>query len=262
MFPTSVILAQPLLSVEMWSALGSLPQLLQCRVLVEAAKAAGCKHDPAGSPLRCMQRGKPYFDPECRRMQARFRNAMKTGPQHVRVLARQFYTTSRRRCRQHRQWQTQLSFATCVALTSASGRSSMSIASGALPAALARYAAWDTFHHNICAPPAVLQPPMNPSRSTYSPSPALEAAITQQEIELALPKLLNGKAVGGAGRPAELLENRADRVSMDVGSRDKVWILGPLRWLHQPLLPCCGIAALHLMGACHSHSQRGLHPCW
>ena len=43
------------------------------KVLIHAAKAAGCKHVDGGRPSRGMRRDKPYFDHKCRRMRAQFR---------------------------------------------------------------------------------------------------------------------------------------------------------------------------------------------
>ena len=75
-------------------------------VLIDAARAAGCKHVSGSRPSRGMRRDKPYFDQECRRMRAQFRYAMRHDPESVRILARRFSTTIRRKCRQHRQQQT------------------------------------------------------------------------------------------------------------------------------------------------------------
>ena len=75
-------------------------------ILIDAAKAAGCKHADGGRPSRGVRRDKPYIDKECRSMRAQFRYAMRLDPESVRVLARRFSTTIRRKCRQYRQRQT------------------------------------------------------------------------------------------------------------------------------------------------------------
>ena len=79
-----------------------------------------------------------------------------------------------------------------------------------------------------CPPMVSLRPPVSPCPSNPPPCEALDAAISQQEVEFALPKLSNGKATGRAGWPAELLRYAAQCVTMDNGSRQKVWILAPL----------------------------------
>ena len=70
----------------------------------------------------------------------------------------------------------------------------------------------------------------------------------KQEGELALPMLSNGKAVGGAGWPAKLLQYSAQYVIMDDGDRHKVRILGlPLTRL---------LTAFVLVHCCPSFPQR------
>ena len=86
-------------------------------ILVESAQAAGCKHETGSRPPRHQRRNKPYFDHECRQMRAQFRFAMRHDPEHVKVLARRFSFTIRRKCRQYRQRQTLLFFAICAAIT-------------------------------------------------------------------------------------------------------------------------------------------------
>ena len=126
--------------------------------------------------------------------------------------------------------------------------------SSALPAALANHSAWDAFHQRLCAPPPVnLQPPSDQHPATIPPSAALDADITEQEVELALPKLSHGKAVGVAGWPAELLRYAAHEVTMEDGSRHKVWVLALL-------LPASSTAAsplvhYHLASPRHSPPQ-------
>ena len=117
---------------------------------------------------------------------------------------------------------------------------------GALPPALANRSAWEAFHQGLCAPPTVnLQPPSVQHPCTIPSSAALDADITEREVELALPKLSNGKAVGGAGWPAELLRYAAHYVTMEDGTRHKVWVLAPLltrflnRCFRAGVLPPC-----------------------
>ena len=72
----------------------------------------------------------------------------------------------------------------------------------------------------------------------------------QQEVELALPILANGKASGSTGRRAELLRHAAEYIIMDNGSRQKVWILKPLlsrllnHCFRSVFLPPCMVSAL------------------
>ena len=122
---------------------------------------------------------------------------------------------------------------------------------GALPAALANHSAWEAFHQRLCAPATVNLQPLSVQRPcTIPPSAALDADITEREVELALPKLSNGKAVGGAGWPAELLRYAAHYVTMEDGSRHKVWVLAPLltrflnRCFRAGVLPPCISSAL------------------
>ena len=105
--------------------------------------------------------------------------------------------------------------------------------------------------YKLCAPPAVnLQPSSGRRPSTLPFSAALDCDISQQEVELALPKLSIGKAAGGAGWPAELLRYAAHYVTMEDGSRHKVWVLAPLltRFLNHCFragaLPPCVSSAL------------------
>ena len=78
----------------------------------------------------------------------------------------------------------------------------------------------------------------------------LEAAITQAEVEKALPKLSNGKATGRAGWPAELLRHAAYHVTLDNGRKVKVWMLAPIlasflnACFSQGRLPACVGSAL------------------
>ncbi len=64
---------------------------------------------------------------------------------------------------------------------------------------------WRRFLQDLCAPPAV---PLAPAPSTAHPSAPISAdlddAMSQAEVEKALPKLANGRAAGREGWPAEL----------------------------------------------------------
>ena len=79
---------------------------------------------------------------------------------------------------------------------------------------------------------------------------ALDASITQAEVETALPKLSNGKAAGNTGWPAELLRHASYHVQMEDGRRVKVWMLAPIltAFLNacfvQGRLPACVSSAL------------------
>ena len=250
-------------------------------VLIDAARAAGCKHVSGSRPSRGMRRDKPYFDQECQRMRAQFRYAMRHDPESVRILARRFSTTIRRKCRQQRQQQTPALLCHLRSNHKCFWQK-LNPVGGALPAALANHSAWEAFHQGLCAPPTVnLQPSSVQRPCTIPSSPVLDADITEREVELALPKLSNGKAVGGAGWPAELLRYAAHYVTMEDGSRHKVWVLAPLltRFLNRcfragVLPPCissalvtpihkkgCTLDAAHSCGraplpAVHHHSQQ------
>ena len=82
------------------------------------------------------------------------------------------------------------------------------------------------------------------------PVDGLEAAITQAEVEKALPTLSNGKATGRAGWPAELLRHAAYHVTLDNGRKVKVWMLAPIlasflnACFSQGRLPACVSSAL------------------
>ena len=218
--------------------------------LVGSARMAGCKHVDGSRPPRCQRRDKPYFDRECKQMRAQFRYAMRHDPQHVRVLARRFSFTIRRKCRQYRQRQTP-ALLRHLRSNHKCFWQQLNRAEGALPAPLASHAAWDAFHQRLCAPPATrMRPPDNPCPVSPPSCAALEADISQREVEQALPKLSNGKASGGAGWPAELLRHAAECITMDNGSRQKVWILAPLltrllsRCFRSGSLPPCIASAL------------------
>ena len=79
---------------------------------------------------------------------------------------------------------------------------------------------------------------------------ALDASITQAEVEKALPKLSNGKAAGNAGWLAGLLRHASYHVQLEDGRRVKVWMLAPIltAFLNacfvQGRLPACVSSAL------------------
>lgn len=219
-------------------------------VLVQSAQGAGCKHVTGSRPVRHRRRHKPYFDQECRQMRAQFRYAMRHDPEHVRVLARRFSFTIRRKCRQYRQRQTPALLCHLRSNHKCFWQQ-LNRDGGALPAPLASHAAWDSFHQKRCAPlAALMRPPGGFCRPNLSPRAAMESDISQREVELALPKLSNGKASGSAGWPAELLRHAAEYVTMENGSRHKVWILAPLltrllkRCFRTGSLPPCFASAL------------------
>ena len=172
-----------------------------------------------------------------------------------------FSFTIRRKCRQYRQRQTP-ALLRHLRSNHKCFWQQLNRAEGALPAPLASHAARDAFHQRLCAPPATrMRPPDNPCPVSPPSCAALEADISQREVEQALPKLSNGKASGGAGWPAELLRHAAEYITMDNGSRQKVWILAPL--LTRLLNRCfrSGIAAaLHCFRPCDPDPQEGLHP--
>ena len=58
-------------------------------IMVEAASEAGCRRS-SGSTTSKGNKGKPYFDHECRELRAKFRWAMRHDVDIVRVLARRF----------------------------------------------------------------------------------------------------------------------------------------------------------------------------
>ena len=152
---------------------------------------------------------------------------MRHDPEHVRFLARWSSTRVLKKCCQYRQWQTP-SLLCHLCSNHKCFWQKLNPVDGALHAVLANHSAWNMFHEQLFAPPTVWQPLSSPYPSTLPSSAVLDADIAQQEVELALPKLSNGKAVGGAGWPAELLRSAAHDVTMDDGSRHKVWVLGPL----------------------------------
>ena len=88
---------------------------------------------------------------------------------------------------------------------------------------------------------------------------ALDAAITQAEVEEALPKLSLGKAVGKAGWPAKLLRHASYHIQLEDGRRVKVWMLAPIltaflnACFMQGRLPACvssaSVTPVHEKGA-------------
>ena len=197
-------------------------------VLQHAAISAGCKFTPTSRPRKGSFRDKPYFDDECRRIRAEFRWAAQHDPDSMRVLARRFKRTIRRKCRQYRQRQTPLLLRHLVSKYKCFW-TQFNSKQGALPDALSSQSAWQQFHQNLCAPPTTPRQPPAPC-----PPPAgldtaeLETPITQAEVQKALPKLANGKAVAQAGWPAELLRYSSFFLEDENGNRRKVWVLAPL----------------------------------
>ena len=79
---------------------------------------------------------------------------------------------------------------------------------------------------------------------------AFDAAITQAEVEKALPRLSSGKAAGNAGWPAELLWHALYHIQLEDGRSVKVWMLANILaaflnacFIHNRL-PACGGSAL------------------
>ncbi len=81
----------------------------------------------------------------------------------------------------------------CAATTSVFGPDSTA-QPAALPDALSSHSAWQRFHQDLCAPPAV---PLAPAPSAAHPlAPAgggLDDVISRAEVEQALPKLATAK---------------------------------------------------------------------
>ncbi len=99
----------------------------------------------------------------------------------------------------------------------------------ALPDALSSHFAGRRFQQDLCAPPIVPVVPLAPTTpAAYPPAPAsggLDDVISQAEVEMALPKLANGRA---AGSPVELLRYASYHIEDENGSMRKVWMLVPL----------------------------------
>ena len=192
----------------------------------------------------------PYFDRECRELRAKFRWAMRHNVDSVRVLARRFSSVIRRKCRQYRQRQTPVLLRHLRSNHKVFWQK-LNAHDSSLPAALSAHSAWTSFHRSLCAPPAARIRPSRP-RAPQPPPPvdALDASITQAEVEKALPKLSNGKAAGNAGWPAELLRRASYHVQLEDGRRVKVWMLAPIltAFLNscfvQGRLPACVSSAL------------------
>ena len=167
-------------------------------------------------------RDKPYFDDECRQLRAKFRWATRHDPSSVRVPVRRFSSTIRRKCRQYRQRQTPLLLRHLRSNHKCFWTKFNSKQAG-LPDVLSSHSAWHCFHQNLCAPPAVRrQPPASCMPLTAPNTDELDAPISQVEVQKALPKLSNGKALGQAGWPAELLRYSAYYVEDEHGNRKKV----------------------------------------
>ena len=112
---------------------------------------------------------------------------------------------------------------------------------------------------NLCAPPVTpIQPdPPQPTRAAPFVD-GLEAAITQAEVEKALPKVSNGKAMGRAGWPAELLRHAAYHVTLDNGRKGQsVDACSHSCELPQRLLQSGSAANLRQLCFGHPNTQNG-----
>ena len=96
-------------------------------VLIDAARAAGCKHVSGSRPSRGMRRDKPYFDQECRRMRAQFRYAMRHDPESVRYWHGVSPPPFAGNAASIGNSRLQLSCATCAVTTSALCKSSIQL---------------------------------------------------------------------------------------------------------------------------------------
>ena len=86
----------------------------------------------------------------------------------------------------------------------------------------------------------------------------LEAAITQAEVEQALPKLSNGKATGRAGWPAELLRHVAYHVTFGQWAQGQsLDAFSHSCQLPQRLLQSGSAASLHQLCFGHPNTQKG-----
>ena len=114
----------------------------------------------------------------------------------------------------------------------------------ALAEALSTHAAWSAFHQNLCAPPATPIQPTCPVRTQPArPVDALEASITQAEVEKALPRCQTARL---QGRQGGLLSSEARSLPHYLG----LWPLGQDMdaCSHPRQLPQCML---------HSHSAWG-----
>ena len=197
-------------------------------VLLSAAKDAGCKQTGSGRGQVRKQRDKPYFDAECRQMRRHFRRVLKSDVETGCVLARRYITVLRRKCRQHRQQQTPALLRQLRGNDKAFWRQ-FNRRHDSLPAPLASHPPWQPYHARLCAPAAQrVEPPVQNPPAQRPPSGSLHDPILQSEVEMALPKLSNGKASAQAGWPAEVLRYAAYWTRSDDGKSYKVWMLASL----------------------------------
>ena len=152
-------------------------------VLQQAAVSAGCGHRPTSKPRKGPFRDKPYFDDECRQLRAKFRWAARHDPSSVRILARRFSYTIRRKCRQYRQRQTPL-LLRHLRSNHKCFWTKFNSKQGGLPDALSSHSAWQQFHQQLCAPPAQgRQPPASGVPLSTPNTDGLDALISQVEVE-------------------------------------------------------------------------------
>ncbi len=134
----------------------------------------------------------------------------------------------RRKCRQYRQQQTPRLLCHLRSKHKCFW-TNLNNKQATLPDALSSHSAWQRFHQNLCAPPAV--PLAKAPSAEHPPAPVsggLDDVISKAEVQKPLPKLANGKALGRTGWPAEFLRYASYYVEDENGNMKNVWILAPL----------------------------------